>query len=243
MRNTLLSTSGIQPTKVWFNFYRVKNYVLQIDNAIFMKSIIETALKNSMSFEEYMTLMSALTLEGKTTGPKQTEDLAHYTKLNNQRMKRLIKTSKAPQEIIEVFDKLNNTQTWLIILESWCGDAAQVVPLIQKVADESELIETRFVLRDENPELMDRFLTRGGRSIPKLIILDSSNNVLGSWGPRPIEAQELYDTWHNSEVKVPYQIFSETLQKWYTEDRGESTFKELVELVNDIVENGEVAVV
>jgi len=208
-----------------------------------MKTIIEAALKNSMSFDEYMSLMNSLVLEGKTTGPNQSEDLAHYTKLNNQRMKRLLKTSSLAPGIIEATQKINTPTTWLIILESWCGDAAQVVPLLQKVADSNELIYTRFVLRDENLELIDLFLTRGGRSIPKLIVLDDSNNVLASWGPRPEAAQQLYDEWRNSEEKIPYQEFSETLQKWYTQDRGISTFNELETLLNDITKSEQLAVV
>ena len=58
---------------------------------------------------------------------------------------------------------------WLIITEGWCGDAAQCIPTIEKIAAESKNIETHYVLRDENLDLIDEYLTNNARSIPKLI--------------------------------------------------------------------------
>ena len=79
---------------------------------------------------------------------------------------------------------------------------------------------------------MDRFLTNGGRSIPKLIALDENSNVLYTWGPRPQEAQELYDEWRFSENKVPYKEFQIELQKWYNKDGGASLQMELLDLIS-----------
>ena len=43
----------------------------------------------------------------------------------------------------------------------------RILPVIEKIAAESEFVTTRYLLRDENLELMDGFLTDGGRAIPK----------------------------------------------------------------------------
>ena len=58
---------------------------------------------------------------------------------------------------------------WLILTEAWCGDAAQNIPTIEKIARENDRIKTLYLLRDENLELMDKYLTGGARAIPKLI--------------------------------------------------------------------------
>lgn len=200
-----------------------------------LSKIINQAMEQSMSYEEYLKLMTSLTETGRASGPIQSESLIHYTKLNNQRMTRLIKTTSVDEYALTAIDK---PQTWLIITESWCGDAAQTVPLIQKLAETNALIDTRYVLRDDNLELMDEFLFRGGRSIPKLIILDENHEVLGSWGPRPQEAQMLFDNWKKEETPRPYSEFSVELQKWYLKDKGQSTVDEISEIVSHFIESG-----
>jgi hypothetical protein len=119
---------------------------------------------------------------------------------------------------------------WLVITEGWCGDAAQNIPAIEKIAAESEKIETRYVLRDENLELIDRFLTNGARAIPKLIALDAETfEVLGFWGARPAAAQKLFDDLKAQGVAKP--LIMENLQRWYNADAQTSIQKEFVELL------------
>ena len=69
------------------------------------------------------------------------------------------------------------------------------------MAEVNSNINLQLVLRDENLELMDLFLTNGGRSIPKLIALDKDLNILFTWGPRPQTATNMvldYKTKHGS---------------------------------------------
>ena len=68
--------------------------------------------------------------------------------------------------------QLKDNFTLLVLAEGWCGDAAQILPVINKIAEYSSLIDLKVVCRDENPELMDQFLTNGSKSIPKVIIID-----------------------------------------------------------------------
>ena len=128
-----------------------------------------------------------------------------------------------------VFARVGGRQIWLVITEGWCGDAAQNVPAIETIAAVSDNIETRYILRDENPELMDRFLTRGTRSIPKVIVLDRETRVvLGTWGPRPAAAQELFDRRRAEGVDKP--VILEELQRWYNADKGISVQREMAEI-------------
>ncbi|QMT18327.1 thioredoxin family protein [Planococcus maritimus] len=80
----------------------------------------------------------------------------------------------------------------LAITEDWCGDAMMVNPILRKLAEAGGL-EVRCVYRDDNPELMDRYLTNGGKSIPKYIFLSGSGEVMGSWGPRSPKVQQMVD--------------------------------------------------
>ncbi len=192
--------------------------------------IISNSLPNSISYQEYSDLLRKYADEGLTTGPNQNEDLIHYTKLNVQRGKRISKTVQLLPELVKKISEIDQKQTWLLITESWCGDAANSVPVMAKLAEINDSTDLRIVLRDENLELMDQFLTRGGRSIPKLIVLNADNQVQFAWGPRPEPAQELYDAWKNSDDDVPYKEFQVELQKWYNQDGGSSLQTELLKL-------------
>ena len=196
-----------------------------------MKSIIQSALQNSHSYTEYRTLVSKLISEGKSTGNEQSADLLHYSELNEVRMKRLEKTLKLDLEVEKALQNLNSKQTWLVISEGWCGDAAQILPIIKLMTEVSENIDLKLVFRDENEELINLFLTNGAKSIPKLLLLDEAFNLINHWGPRPEGAKNLI-----IEYKAKHGIVDEAakiaLQKWYLDDKGISTMKEIVWMIS-----------
>lgn len=196
-----------------------------------MLSIIEKSLKNSFSYKDYRNHVSELAKENKTTGHDQREDLIHYTQLNEVRLHRLDKTIQVIDEAKLAIENLKKDFLWIVISESWCGDAAQILPVINKMAELSKSIELRIVLRDDNEDLMNLFLTNGTKSIPKLIIIDKeTNDVVADFGPRPIGAKQLI-----LDYKAAHGIVDETakieLQKWYLNDKGISTQKEIMELM------------
>ena len=191
---------------------------------------MEKYLNASMSFNEYEGLIEQLVKEGKTTGPKQSESLANFTRLNLQRMNRLTKTIELGEDIKSKVQANSHKQAWLVITEAWCGDAAQNIPIIEKIAAESDIILTRYILRDEHPELIDRFLTFGARSIPKVIALDADYyQVLWTWGARPKPAQDLYSQLHRDGAEKA--AIMEQLQRWYNEDKGRSIQAEFLSLL------------
>jgi hypothetical protein len=195
-----------------------------------MKSIIQSALQNSHSYTEYRIIVSKLISEGKSTGKEQSADLLHYSELNEVRMKRLEKTLKLDPEVEKTLQNLKSKQTWLVISEGWCGDAAQILPIIKLMSEASENIDLKLVFRDENEELIHLFLTNGAKSIPKLLVLDESFNLINHWGPRPEGAKNLI-----IEYKANHGIVDEAaktaLQKWYLDDKGISTMKEIVAIL------------
>ena len=197
-----------------------------------MKKITEKSLKNTISYQEYRNLVSNLLADGKSTGPNQSEDLTHYSLLNDKRMKRLDKTIRISEKTITEIQTINEPQTWLVITEGWCGDAAQNLPVVNKIAEANNNIQLKIVLRDENLELMDLFLTNGGRAIPKLIALDKENNVINTWGPRPTVATKMVADYKAEHGSLDAQ-FKQDLQVWYNKDKGKSVQDDFVKITKN----------
>ena len=197
-----------------------------------MKNIIEKSLKNSISYQEYRDLVNNLLAENKSTGPNQSEELTNYSLLNASRMKRLDKTIKISDETKNEIQQIEIPQTWLLITEGWCGDAAQNLPVIHKMAALNENINLKLVLRDENEDLIDLFLTNGGRAIPKLIVLDKENNVINTWGPRPTVATKMVADYKEKHGALDAE-FKQDLQVWYNKDKGKSTQEDFINLIKN----------
>ncbi|MEM7381044.1 MAG: thioredoxin family protein [Bacteroidota bacterium] len=192
--------------------------------------LIRESLPKSMSYEEYTSLMDSLAKSGSTTGP-YTAANENYTLLNDRRIKRWDKKFNIAEEALAKIVEYPREILWLVLTESWCGDAAPTMPVMNKIAEASANISFRVLLRDENPELMSRFLTNQAMSIPKLIMLDKASlEVLGSWGPRPSTATKMaadYKAAHGNLSKE----FKQDLQMWYNKDKGKDTFQDLMELL------------
>ncbi len=189
-------------------------------------------LEKSMTYAEYIKLIDDLLMDGKTTGTNQSEAMFNYGKLNRQRIHRLEKTVSINESLKNLAQNNQRKMIWLVITEGWCGDAAQNIPLLEKIAAESANIETRYVLRDENLELIDAYLTNNARSIPKLIALDAKNlEVIGTWGPRPQIAMDYYHELKNQHLEKPEIM--EKLQRWYLADKNQAIQDEFETLLKN----------
>ncbi len=196
-----------------------------------MKQLIAKSLENAISYSEYRTLVHDLLTDGKSTGPVQSEALTNYSLLNDRRMKRLDKTIKISNQTKAVFKSITEKQTWLLLSEGWCGDAAQNLPVIHKLATENKNITLKIILRDEHLAVMDLFLTNGGRSIPKVIVLDAENNVQHTWGPRPTLATKIMADYKAKKGSIDAQ-FKQDLQVWYNKNKGRSVQEDFVKMLS-----------
>lgn len=194
-------------------------------------SLIKNSLNNTISYPAYRNLIKNLLAEGKSTGIEQSEDLLNFSILNDKRMDRLDKTLDINASTQNSLDNLNKGFTFLVIAEGWCGDAAQILPIINKVAEASDKIDFKIVLRDENEDLMNQYLTNGSKSIPKVLILDHENNVLNSWGPRPAVASQMVVDYKAQNGSIDEE-FKKNLQIWYNKDKGNNTQNELIDLLH-----------
>ncbi|MEX0646748.1 MAG: thioredoxin family protein [Balneolaceae bacterium] len=190
-------------------------------------------LDSAYNYEEYRAMIEKLLSAGKTTGENHSEGMLHYTRMNIHRMNRQDKNVSLSENLKQRLEQVERPMVWLILTEAWCGDAAQLIPVIQKMADSSGKIEAKYILRDEHLELMDRFLTNGkSRSIPKLICMDAETlELLGDWGARPKEAQVLFESLSNTKG-IASQEVAERLHKWYAEDKTVSMQKEFLPILD-----------
>lgn len=200
-----------------------------------MQAIIKESIRKSYSYQDYRNKISELLLEGKSSGNEQSEALTKYSELNKTRMNRLDKTIEITAEYTEQLSQLKGNYIWLVVAEGWCGDAAQIVPVIHKMAMQTPAIELKMVFRDENEDLMNQFLTNGAKGIPKLIIVDKNSlEVLGDFGPRPTGAQQFILDYKAAHGKID-ETAKADLQLWYFKDKGLSIQKEIMDVMSGLI--------
>ena len=187
-------------------------------------------LTNSYTFESYKDLVHELVANGKTSGPDQRQDLIHFTELNAKRMKRIEKTTVLTDDLKKEISSIQEPMTWVLLSEAWCGDAAQIVPVLGKIASESDQIDLKIVLRDEHLDIMNHYLTNGGRSIPKLICLDQQEQEIFVWGPRPATIQQVVNV-TKAEGITDHAVLVERIQYAYNQNQTRSIQEEIKDLL------------
>ena len=198
-----------------------------------MNTLIQASIQKAISYQEYNKLVQQLVVDKKTTGDEQTEERIAFTKLNASRMRRLDKTLTLTDEAIQSFNSIQMKQTWLVLLESWCADGAQTAPVLNKIAEEAPFIDLKILLRDDSVELMNRFLTNGTQSIPRLLIVDQDNTILNTWGSRSKAATQLVTAYKKEHGKID-DTFKKDLQLWYNKDQGRAIIKDILEIESAI---------
>lgn len=192
-----------------------------------LESLIASGYKEAMSYTQYRELIHTLHAENKVTGPVQNEELLAYSKMNDQRMNRWDKHTKLSDATIDAVKSDKRKLDILVITEGWCGDSAQIAPVVEQIINQNPNWKSHYILRDDNLEIMDMFLTNGkSRSIPMFIFLENGAEV-GKFGPRPVAAQEAMD-----EVKASGADAHEVKEKlhlWYARDKHQAVEKEFLQ--------------
>src|SRR5690606_3918922 len=101
-----------------------------------------------MSYQEYRGLIEQLLLGGKTTGENQSQGMIGYTRLNVQRMNRLEAKIVLSESLLMELRNLHQDWYWVVLTEAWCGDAAQNLPILAKIAEATPRITMKLLLRD-----------------------------------------------------------------------------------------------
>lgn len=195
-------------------------------------SISKEVIDSGLSYTEYRLLIDDLLAEGKTSGTNHSEANLNYTKMNVARMRRVEKTGKISSEMEAIIKVIKVPQVWLVLTEAWCGDASQSVPYLAKLAELNPLIDLKLIFRDENPEVMNQYLTDGAKSIPKLIAFsENSGQELFTWGPRPDYLQQRLKAFKKDPQGLSSKEFSEGTYLWYARDKNQAIEQELKEAI------------
>lgn len=202
--------------------------------------ISQEHLHNAHTYESFRNEVSGLYEQGKpTSGEDSDMPLLEFTKLNINRMDRNEKSNKVKDEVAEKIQNLPFQVYWLVLAEGWCGDVAENLPIIKKMADTSDNVDLKVLYRDQNLDIMDQYLTNGGRSIPKLIAMKGGSlRELSTWGPRPQPLQEYVEEMkNNKDPNQPKKDFvneiHEAMHKWYAKDRGQTLQDEFSPMVEE----------
>lgn len=160
--------------------------------------------------------------------PLYPENYSAYLSLNRSRFNRIYKQFTPSAEFIERAHQINQKTRWTIITEPWCGDAAQNVPILLKLIETIPNAKVHIELRDQS-ELIEQYLTNGGRSIPKVIVSDENGQDLFTWGPRPAAAQTLYQTLKAKGTELTE--LHKSLHVWYADNAGKALQEEIYKLI------------
>lgn len=190
-------------------------------------------IQKSFSYREYRTLVDELLLQNKTTGSLQSEQYTEFTKLNVQRMNRIDKQMQDMDVFESILERKGNKITLLVIGDAWCGDCAQIIPVLNYICETIETnVELRIISKDTFPDLIEKFSTNGSKSIPKVLFINSKlNEVIDMWGPRPTSAQNIMYNWKANQDKITKEEFNKELHLWYAKNKGREIIKEVTELI------------
>lgn len=148
-------------------------------------------LNKGLTYAEYLAAWRDK-LKTSTTGlDKDARKRIHYVRYNIERHDRVAGAYRPSDALVQSAAAIDRPQLWMVLAEEWCGDAAFAMPIIAAAAGNSDHVELRILRRDDNLDLMDRYLTNGSRSIPKLVAFDMNGEELFQWGPRPATLQAL----------------------------------------------------
>ncbi|MEL6615576.1 MAG: thioredoxin family protein [Bacteroidota bacterium] len=137
--------------------------------------------------------------------------------------------TRIPDEMLERAAHVAGHWKLLVLSADWCGDASNTVPVLARLAGQTEGLELRLLERDDHLDLMDEHLTGGtARSIPAVILLDGENKEHAWWGPRPADLQAWVKTVGLTMETGPRY---KEVRKWYARDKGRTTLHELLSMI------------
>jgi hypothetical protein len=147
---------------------------------------------NGLSYDEYRAhwrKQKARPAEGADPDERK---MRHYLNYNWERQAHVHDAYTPSDELRAAVEALDAPQLWMVLTEPWCGDSAFLLPVIAEAAALRDDVTLRILLRDDHLDIMDRYLTDGSRSIPKLVGFTEEGEERFAWGPRPEPARRRF---------------------------------------------------
>lgn len=192
---------------------------------------VKDMLTKGVSYEAFINKSEELLSTEALKEPEVNQKL----RSNLETMEQILKETTLPFSLYKKLCDIETKIRWVVIAEPWCLDTANVLPLIYKFSEVTDLIDLHIVFRDENPEIMDQFLTNGKKAIPKLICFDKQYHKIGEWGPRVEELQN-YINELKANTAISSSELNEHISGWYQTDRATSVFIEFNNAISDWLE-------
>lgn len=183
-----------------------------------------------MTWNEYLNYTQEILSAGNPAAPYDNPDYLDYTKMNDARMRRWLKTNPITEETINTIRGIHKPQHWVVITEPWCGDAAHITPILYLMSELNDRISMELQLRDAHSEI-DHYQTNGTKSIPILIVRDEAGKDLFHWGPRPADAQQMFH--ELKERNADFEEIKFAIQNYYNNDKSISIQQEVTTLLRE----------
>ena len=120
------------------------------------------------------------------------DDYKNQMTRNRERLEENEQTVKLADNDVQFFKNLEQPVNVLVLTEDWCGDAIANVPILGRLATESNKLNLRFFLRDQNSDIMQNYLKDGQfESIPVFVFFDQDFNEIGHWIERPAKVSAM----------------------------------------------------
>jgi len=135
-----------------------------------------------------------------------------------------------PAQLVQQARRLGDGWRLLVVAEDWCGDSANTIPYLARLVDEVPGFSMRVVRSEAGQSVMDRHPTPDGRgATPTVLILDAQGRERGAWVERPSALQSWF---LNGAERLEEEDLYARKYAWYDWDKGESTVREIVELIS-----------
>ena len=211
----------------------IKNSPISImaEKAMTTKTTLDEAAftAKGLTYEKYIALWEAHIAQPLKGLDKQARKNLFYAKYNMERAGRVIDAYNMDEKLASLIDAVSEPQRWMVLTEDWCVDSAYALPIIFRAVSRNPHINMRILLRDDNLDIMDQYLTDGGRGIPKLVVFDADGQELFQWGPRPQALKQMREVWKAEGVEGA--MLSQKGAEWYDAGGWHEVETELIETI------------
>ena len=193
---------------------------------------VEKRPHNGLTYDEYVSQWKEKLAQSLKGLDRVARRYYFYAKYNDERALRVEEAYTMSDEFEKAIDAIEKPQLWMILTEDWCLDSAYALPIIYAAAQRNSLINIRILPRDSNLDIMDRYLTKDARSIPKVVAFTMEGEEMWTWGPRPGVLQAMRKSW--KEGGEPGNVISQRSVEWYEEGGWKVIETELTEALKGL---------
>lgn len=191
-------------------------------------------LAHAITYSEFTDLTKSILESDHKESPYDKEAYLNYTNVNYNRSEKILRNFQLDKKLYNLLSDKAQDWTWVLLNEPWCGDGSFIQPVLYAMSlAGGGSIDFKILLRDENPGIMKHFLTNDGMAIPKLVCLDKDLNIMLTWGPRPLELQELFNEWKKA-ADFDLNTKIKKVNRWYLKDKNQHIQKEFIHLIKNL---------